>query len=259
MTRDWRPVAVRPMKKSLERPVGRVPRWVLALVITAICAQVTWQALQPRPDARAEALSAPPPPALLRSLALGEPIALAQLLTLYLQAFDNQPGISVPFQDLDYRRAIAWLRTILELDPVGQYPLLMASQVYSQVPDHKKQLQMCEFVREEFDRDPDRRWRWLAHCAIMAKHRLHDVRLALSYAEAITNAARNASNWARQMRIFILEDLGEMEAAKVLLGGLLASGEVTEPKEIHFLMERLKELEAAGKASSAPRNRQSRP
>ncbi|MND01070.1 hypothetical protein D3C83_199060 [compost metagenome] len=51
------------------------------------------------------------------------------------------------------------------------------------------------------------------------------------------------------MRIFILADLGEIEAAKVLLGGLLESGEVTDPKEIHFLSERLKELEAAGKSS----------
>jgi hypothetical protein len=55
------------------------------------------------------------------------------------------------------------------------------------------------------------------------------------------------------MRIFILEDLGEIEAARVLLGGLLASGEVTEEKEVHFLTERLKSLEAAGK-SSLPAN-----
>jgi hypothetical protein len=247
------------VRNGTERRIAEVPRWVLALVVAAFCAQVIWQALQARPNARAEALSAPPPPALLRPLALGEPIALAQLLTLYLQAFDNQPGISVPFQELDYRRVIAWLRTILELDPIGQYPLLMASQVYSQVPDTEKQRQMCEFVREAFNRDPDRRWRWLAHCAVMAKHRLRDVRLALSYAEAITRNARNASNWARQMRIFILQDLGEVEAAKVLLGGLLASGEVTEPKEIHFLMERLKELQAAGKASGLPKNRHPNP
>ena len=125
-----------------------------------------------RPNARAEALGEPASPALLRALALGEPIALAQLLTLYLQAFDNQPGVSIPFLELDYARVTAWLETILELDPVGQYPLLMASQIYGQVPDEAKQRRMCEFVREQFDRDPDRRWRWLAHCAIMAKHRL---------------------------------------------------------------------------------------
>jgi hypothetical protein len=243
------------MKSGMERPVATVPRRVLMLLAIALCVQVTWQALRPPPSARAEALGAPADPALLRALALGEPIALAQLLTLNLQAFDNQPGVSVPFLDLDYARVTAWLGTILELDPVGQYPLLMASQIYAQVPDEAKQRQMCEFVREQFDRDPNGRWRWLAHCAIVAKHRLGDTRLALSYAEAITRKARLASNWARQMRIFILEDMGEREAATVLLGGLLASGEISEPKEIHFLTERLKELRAAGKSTLLPGNR----
>ena len=243
------------MKRSEERVIATVPRWVLLLLAIAFCAQVAWQALQPPPSARAEALGAPVAPALLRPLALGEPIALAQLLTLYLQAFDNQPGVSVPFLELDYALVTAWLGTILELEPVGQYHRQMASQIYEQVPDEEKQRRMCGLVREQFYRDPDRRWRWLAHCAIMVKHRLGDTRLALSYAEAIARGARLASNWARQMRIFILEDLGEVEAATVLLGGLLASGEVTEPKEIHFLTERLKELKAAGKSTRLPGNR----
>jgi len=245
------------MKKSMERAIGTVPRPVLVLLAAALALQIGWQALQPKPSARAEALGAPASPAVLRTLALGEPIALAQLLTLYLQAFDNQPGVSIPFRELDYARVTTWLEAILALDAVGQYPLMMASQIYSQVPDEAKQRHMCAFVRLQFDRDPNRRWRWLAHCAIMAKHRLHDGRLALSYAEAISREARLASNWARQMRIFILEDLGEREAATVLLGGLLASGEVTDPKELHFLTERLKQLKGDGKSSLPSKTRQS--
>jgi hypothetical protein len=237
-----------------ERPIGRVPRPVLALLVAALCLQVGWQALTPRPVARAEALGVPPAQPTLHALALGEPIALAQLMTLYLQAFDNQPGISIPFLELDYTRVVAWLDAILDLDPIGQYPLLMASQLYGQVPDRSKQLQMCDFVYRQFGRDPDRRWRWLAHCAITVKHRLENPRLALTYAEAITREARHASNWARQMRIFILEDLGEREAATVLLGGLLASGEVTEPKEVHFLTERLKKLQVDEKPSPPTKN-----
>jgi len=247
------------MKTSAERAIETVPRPVLVAFGVALCLQIAWQALQPKPSASAEALGAPPAPAALRAASLGEPIALAQLLTLYLQAFDNQPGVSIPFLELDYARVMAWLETLLELEPVGQYPLLMASQIYGQVPDEAKQRQMCEFVRRQFESDPYRRWRWLAHCAIMAKHRLGDRRLALEYAEAITREAQQASGWARQMRIFLLDDLGEQEAAAVLLGGLLASGEVTEPKEIHFLTERLKELKAAGKSSLPPGNRRGKP
>jgi hypothetical protein len=225
-----------------ERAIVSVPRWVLALLGAALCVQVGWQAAQPKPVARADALEYPPAIPALRVAALGEPIALAQWLTLELQSYDNQPGISVPFLELDYRRVGAWLTAILAMDPIGQYPLMMAAQLYGQVPDAAKQREICELVRKEFSADPNRRWRWLAHCAVMAKHRLHDLPLALSYAEAITREARSASNWARQMQVFILADLGERESAAVLLGGLLESGEVTDPAEVHFLTQRLEEL-----------------
>ena len=61
------------------------------------------------------------------------------------------------------------------------------------------------------------------------------------------------------MRIFLLEDLGEAEAAAVLLGGLLESGEVTDPKELHFLTQKLEELRAAEKSSPPTKTRRARP
>lgn len=237
-----------------ERPLHAVPRATWIALIVALLVQFLWQGAQPKPVASAAALDAPPPLAALRVVSAGEPVVLAQLMTLYLQAFDNQPGISVPFRDLDYPRVTQWLATILALDPVGQYPLLMAAQVYSQVPDESRERAMLEFVHQQFRRDPDRRWRWLAHAAIMAKHRLHDVALALAYARDITRYAPAAPNWARQMQVFILEDLGEFESAKILLGGLLASGEIRDERELHFLTERLEAIKNAEKSSPAPKN-----
>lgn len=242
------------MTRSEERTVSQVPRPVLGLLVIAFCLQVAWQALQPRPSARAEALPAPPPVAMLRAISLDEPIAAAQLLTLYLQAFDNQPGISIPYRDLDYPRVVSWLDTILGLDAIGQYPLLLASQLYAQVPGETKQRLMLDFVHRKFLEDPARRWRWLAHCTIMAKHRLNDQALALKYAEDIARHAPSAPGWARQMRIFILEDMGELESATILLGGLLATGEVSDPKEIHFLTQRLEEIKNAEKSSPPPKS-----
>ena len=239
------------MRSVDERPVSAVPRPVMVALAAALLMQISLQALQPAPSARAEALSEPPTATALRALSFGEPIALAALLTLRLQAYDNQPGISIPFAKLDYGRVIAWLKSLLGLDPVSQYPLFMAAQIYGQVPEPARQREMCEFVRREFEQDPNRRWRWLAHCAIMARHRLRDIPLALAYAEAIARHATRAPSWARQMRIFVLENMGEIEAATILLGGLLASGEVADPQEVHFLTERLNALKAAEK-SSAP-------
>ena len=233
-----------------DRDIFAVPWLVLALLALTGSLQIGMHTSQPPPTAKAEALSAAATPAIIKVASLNEPIAAAQLLTLYLQAFDNQPGISIPFQDLDYPRVIGWLDTILALDDTGQYPLLMASQLYAQVPSEDKQRLMLDFVHRKFLEDPQRRWRWLAHATILAKHRLKDNRLALRYADDLARLAHSAPNWARQMRIFILEDMGELESATILLGGLLATGKVTDPNEIHFLMQRLEHMKQSAEKSA---------
>ena len=239
-----------------ERSLSVVPRWVLVLFGLALALHGTLRFIEPRPSAVAAALEAPLPATTLRALSLGEPQALSQWLTLYLQAFDNQPGISIPFASLDYARVASWLTAALTLDPAAQYPLMMASQLYGQVNDEPRQRSMCEFVHSEFLAQPNTRWRWLAHCAIMARHRLKDTPLALRYAEDIAKHAGKASGWARQMRIFLLEDMGEVERATVLLGGLLAGNEVTDPKELHFLTGQLEKLKAVKKSTNVEKSTQ---
>lgn len=227
-----------------ERPTTAVPRVVRGLLVLFLAAQIGLANVQPRPQARAEELAPPPALPVLRCFSAGDPIPLGQAMTLYLQAFDNQPGISIPFAQLDYGTVQAWLKRILELDSHTQYPLLMAAQLYAQVPDEVKQRQMLEFVYQEFLVDPEHRWPWLAHAAIMAKHRLHDLPLALKYANALAQHATAPSvpHWVAQMRIFLHEDMGEYQTARVLLGGLLDSHAVKDPHEIRFLIERLEQL-----------------
>lgn len=236
-----------PFRAGEERSLRAVPVMVPLLLALALALQLIWHSQQAPPVARAEALPPAPSAVVLRAASFGEPVAAAQMLLLYLQAFDNQPGISIPFAKLDYPRVTGWLASALALDPRSAYPLMMASQLYGQVSDTAKQRAMCEFVHARFLEAPDTRWRWLAHCAIMAKHRLQDRELALRYATDITRHAGAASGWARQMHIFILEEMGEIGSAKVLLGGLLATGEVTDPSELHFLTERLQALESVKK------------
>lgn len=243
-----------------ERPIAAVPVPLVWILAAAFCGQLAFKAMEHRPVARAADLPAAPSAAALRLLDLGEPIGTAQLLSLYLQAFDTQPGISIPFKDLDYARVLDWLDRVLELDPQGQYPMLMASQVYSQVPDAARQRMILDWAFRRFLDDPGRRWRWAAHAAIMAKHKLDDLPLALKYARELNRLAtdRSIPGWARQMHIFILEDMGEVETAKILLGGLLASGSITDQHEVRFLTERLNALEKAAEKSSGPSESQLR-
>ena len=228
-----------------QRLISGVPRVVVAFLALALAAQIALKIIAPRPSARAEDL--PPAPGIrtLRLASFGEPVALAKGLMLYLQAFDYQSGTKIPYRDLDYDRLEAWLGRILELDPQGQYPLLAASRLYAEVPVEAKQRSMLEFVYRQFLLDPNRRWPWLAHATVIAKHRLHDLPLALRYARAIQGSATAADVplWARQMEAFILEDMNELEAARLVIGGYIQSGQVKDPGELKFLDERLKELE----------------
>jgi hypothetical protein len=223
-----------------------VPAWLWGALFAALAAQLAWQATRlPGAPAAVELPPAPRPEA-LRLASFGEPEAAARLAMLYLQSFDLGGANALPYQKLDYARLVEWLGSILALDPRSDYPLFSAARVYAEVPDPVRSRDMLEFVYREFLRDPDRRWPWLAHAALLAKHRLGDLPLALRYASAIDEkvTAPDVPLWARQMRIFILEDMNELEAAKILLGGLLASGKIRDPAEARFLKQRLDELEA---------------
>ncbi|HBA34488.1 MAG TPA: hypothetical protein DCZ12_10185, partial [Gammaproteobacteria bacterium] len=54
----------------------------------------------------------------------------------------------------------------------------------------------------------------------------------------------NVPNWAQQMHIFLLEEIGEVEAAALLLGALLSSGSLSKEEEIRFLQDRLRRMQA---------------
>ncbi|MBI2994665.1 MAG: hypothetical protein HYY48_10885 [Gammaproteobacteria bacterium] len=224
-----------------ERPTAEVPVPVIAALLIALIAQIAWHGLRPPPAAAAEDLPEPPAYEVLNAIAFGEPASLSRFLMLWLQAFDNQPGISVPFRRLDYERVRSWLGVILRLDPRSAYPLLCAARIYSKVADEERKRIMLDFVREEFLKDADVRWPWMAHAVFVAKHELRDLDLALALARELRlhATAVTVPTWARQMELFVLEELGDIEGAKVLLGGLIESGAVKDPHELRFLMGRL--------------------
>lgn len=235
---------------SNERPVSSVPRAILGVLALSLAAQIGWKSMARPGMPAAEDLPAAPRPQVLRILALGEPATLARLAMLYLQAFDYHGTNAMPYRRLDYARLIEWLRSIQALDPRSAYPLFSASRVYAEVPDPVRQRMILEFVYEQFLLDPNRRWPSLAQAALMAKHRLKDLPLALKYSRAIDRltTAKDIPLWAKQMAVFVLEDMNELEAARIMLGGLLASGKIKDPVELRFLENRLKLLDERTRA-----------
>jgi hypothetical protein len=228
-----------------DRPVSDVPKSVKWLLVISFVLQLIWHGFQQPVVANAKDLA---PPLSTRSYvmsSLGEPIAAAKFLNLWLQAYDNQPGASLSFHQLDYPRLTQWLDTILELDPDGHYPMLVASRVYGSVKNPEKQRIMTDYVFSKFIEEPNKYWRWLAHAVITAKHELKDLDLALKYADALAEKAtgENVPYWAKDMKIIVLEDMGQLEAAKILVGALIDSGEIADPYELNFLTHKIATLE----------------
>ena len=230
---------------SRERNLAAVPFWIKGLLGIALIIQLIWHQYTPSPRVSIKELTPPPSLEIVKSLSLGDTISTSKILMLWLQAFDNQNGLFLSNKQLNYQALELWLERILQLDPRAQYPMLAASYQYAHVRDDpNRQRQMLEFVYQQFFVDPEHRWMWLAHVAILAKHRLKDLQLALKYAQAITeHATPNMPRWAQEMQIFILEDMGELERAQLVIGGMLTKGNLTDINEIAFLAKKLEELE----------------
>lgn len=205
-------------------------------VAALLAAHLLYGAWLPPPAARPQPVPAAPPAAWLRVASLGEPEAAARLLMLQVQAFDEGQR----WRDLDYTVLTAWLDRALDLDPRGQAPLLAAADVYGAIRDPDRVRIMLDWIEARFAEDPDRRWPWLAQAALLARHRLHDTALAQRYAQAIRVRATGPGvpPWARELEP-VLAQASERDAARVIAGGLLSSGQVRDAAQLESLERRL--------------------
>jgi hypothetical protein len=227
------------------RAMSYVPAKIWAVLLLSLFLQCVWHFSFSSQEVKRHKLLQPPQSSTIRLISLDDTVSAAKLVMLWLQAFDNQPGVSIPLKELNYDRVIEWLDLILELDNKAQYPLLAAIRFYAEVADEEKQRKMIRYVREKFMENPNERWQFMTHAVYIAKHRIKDKQLALECAQILRQYALgdNVPYWAKQMEIFVLEDMGELEAAMIIIGGLLESGELKDPRQIKFLSQRLKEIE----------------
>lgn len=226
------------------RDLSFVPKSVGAVLIISLFLQLSWHHFFTELEINKKPLPEAINPSYIKLISLDDSITASKLAMLWLQAFDNQPGISLSLQDLNYDHVISWLDLILNLDNKTQYPLFAAIRFYAEVQNPEKQRKMIQFVTEKFMEEPNHRWASMAHAVYIAKYRLKDINLALQTARLIREYAKGdkVPYWAKQMEIFILEDMGELESAMVLLGGLLESGELKDPQQRKFLGQRLEEI-----------------
>ncbi|MBF0334626.1 MAG: hypothetical protein HQL40_13435 [Alphaproteobacteria bacterium] len=200
----------------------------------ALQAAFWWNTRDMRPDFGL----VPPVPTkeAIQALAFGDGQFLYRALGLNIQNTGDDGGRFTPLDRYDYGRLEGWFMALDALDSVSDFMPVVAGYYFSNTPKRADIAHVVNYLRHYARHDPARSWRWLAHAAYLARHRMKDQRLALEVARELTALdVPDMPSWARQMQVFILADLGENEAARALMLALLNGDPNLSPEERNFM------------------------
>ena len=225
-----------------ERPMLQLPRPLMLGFIILFAAQLAHHHLaRERIEASYRPLTPPSSASVYRHAAMGSERLLAHLLAIRLQLHDNQAGQHFRYSLIDYDLLVDWLEQISAVVPDNEYPMLLASRIYTLTSNPARLRLILAFIERRFDDNPQLHWRRLAEASLIAKHKLGDLELALDFAQKL--AAQPASvempAWARDFEFLILAEMNELESAIAIIQALLQSDSVKDVDERRFLREKL--------------------
>lgn len=228
--------------RRAERPILQLPRPILLGFILFFCLQLAVHHAGQRELATSyRPLGKPLSASAYRAAAMGSEQLLGYLLAIRLQLHDNQAGQHFRYSLIDYDRLIDWLEQLSDVAPHTEYPLLLASRIYSQTGSEPRLRQLIGFIERRFGDNPQLHWRRLAEACLLAKHKLGDLELALRLAERLARQPQSVQmpHWARDFHFLLLADLNEYESAIAMIRGLLDSGSIADVDEQRFLRQKL--------------------
>lgn len=229
------------MAATIERKLTTVPRWIIFLLLLSLTAQIALRSTSSDSIYKTSSLPQAPNKQFITSIFMGDQVLAGRLLMLWLQARDTQSGKLILNHQRDYQQLSQWLLQLHALDPNSHYPLLLAGRVYIQSNDSNRMRAMLKTVHQLFLNNPAHFWRWQAEAAVIAKHRLKDKSLALRLANDLSSKTPVDALplWAKDLQFILMEELGYQKELELLIGGLIASGHVSETKELQWLNKRL--------------------
>jgi len=225
-----------------ERPLLALPRFLIVGFMLALGVQVaTHQVMDDKRRYDYRPLEAPMETKIYQGIAMGSGQLLSYLLSMSLQMHDTQGGRHVRYEKINYHVLVSWLDLIGNLNLASEYPMFLATRVYSQSLDKQRLRVILDFIDRSFATNPSLFWRNQAEAVVIAKHKLGDLEFALKMAENLAGQPDSVQmpRWARDMHILLLADLNEYEATIAIIQAILQSGTVEDPDEEVFLREKL--------------------
>ena len=193
--------------------------------------------------AASEALAPPPSHDVALASALGDGEFFFRKGVLMLANIGVSGGVLVPMKELDYADLTGWFSLLDSFDARSMAVPYLASYWYGFTPNTADSRHVIDYLLARAAIDPQEGWRWRVQAMFLAKHRLEDLDLALAIAQDL--AGRDdprAPFWVAHMPAFILNDMGESEAALILLGGIMESKPDMTDDERAILSEAIERL-----------------
>ncbi len=216
-----------------------IERRGLGLVLAALAAHAALALQYHGVQAGWPGVPSPPPAALAPLLTLGDDQLFYRAAAFGLQNLGDGGGRTTPLAAYDYGRLESWFRLLDRLDPAASYVPTLAGWYFGQTSRPADLRRIVAYLSAVGARDPAHNWRWLAQAVYLARHRLHDVPLALGIARHLAGlAGTQAPLWVRQMPAFALAAVGDHEAARDLLATILAT-DPNLPADEQAFMRRL--------------------
>ena len=130
-----------------ERPMTTLPRTLLWGFLVAFLLQLLFHQQQRSISEYAyRPLSQPADLSTYLGLSMGSEQLLGYLLAVYLQLHDSQAGKHLDYELIDYRVLIEWLDRITDLSPGTEYPMLLASRIYTASSNPEQLRQILAFI-----------------------------------------------------------------------------------------------------------------
>lgn len=153
-------------------------------------------------------------------------------------------GETIILPDFDYHALASWFLLLDELDSRSTVVPFLAAYWYGHTPVVDDAALMVDYLATRAAHDPQNGWRWLVEAVYLARYKLDDLDLARQLAShAATSNQQNAPAYVKHLPAFIELDLGERDAAIVLLNALLEADPNMPEDEVNLLLYMIDRIE----------------
>jgi hypothetical protein len=192
-------------------------------------------------DLRAVWANVPPAPSMDKALSfsLGDKELAYRSFAIMLQNIGDSGGKTVNLSYYNYDRLGQWFFLEDKLNKISDVIPLIAAFYYGATPDPDSLNPVVDYLSHVGAREEGEKWRWLAQAVYLKRFVQDDLDEALKLAYKLANHPnQDRPGWTYQMPAFVLNDIGDKEAAyKVLMGILVEEAENLHPTELNFTKE----------------------